>query len=140
MKNYHIECPYCGAHAVLRSANKLFGTKLYEPNRFLYVCSNWPSCDAYVTAHSFDHRPMGTLANKQLRHKRILAHKAFQNYRKVTKTEKWASYIWLEGKLGLDKERTHIGMFSEADCDRVIALCQKETAIARRNRMRGELV
>ena len=140
MKNYRVECPYCGAHAVMRSANKVFGTKLYEPDRFLYVCTNWPTCDAYVTAHASDHRPMGTLANKQLRHKRILAHKAFQNYRKATKTEKWASYIWLEGKLGLDQARTHIGMFSEEECDRVIALCMKETAIARKSRMRGDPV
>ena len=69
---------------------------------------------------------MGTMANGMLRHKRILAHKALQAYRKATHTDKWASYIWLEGKLGLDQE-----------CDRVIALCRKEIAISKQNRMRG---
>ena len=137
LKNYQIQCPYCGAKAVLRSANKVFGAKTREANRFLYVCSNWPSCDSYVMAHLEDHRPMGTMANGMLRHKRILAHKALQAYRKATHTDKWASYIWLEGKLGLDQQRTHIGMFSGEECDRVIALCRKEIAISKQNRMRG---
>lgn len=137
MKNYRVQCPYCGSNAVLKPANKIFGVRTYEPNRFLYVCSNWPSCDAYVTAHTQDYSPMGTLANGQLRHKRILAHKALLTYRKVTHTEKWASYIWLAGKLGMDHQRTHIGMFSDEECDRVIALCRKEAAIFKKSRMRG---
>lgn len=137
MKNYQIQCPYCGSNAVLRPASKVFGTKARENNRFLYVCANWPACDSYVTAHLEDRRPMGTMANGQLRHKRILAHKALQAYRKATNTKKWASYIWLEGKLGLDQQRTHIGMFSDDECDRVIALCRKEIVISKKNRMRG---
>ena len=88
-------------------------------------------------AHLEDLRPMGTMANGALRHKRILAHKALQAYRKASHTDKWASYIWLEGKMGLDQQRTHIGMFSEEQCDRVITLCRKEAAISKRNRMRG---
>ena len=103
----------------------------------MYVCSNWPTCDSYVMAHLEDLRPMGTMANGALRHKRILAHKALQAYRKASHTDKWASYIWLEGKMGLDQQRTHIGMFSEEQCDRVITLCRKEAAISKRNRMRG---
>ena len=137
LKNYRIQCPYCGANAVLKSANKLFGAKVHDPDRFLYVCSNWPACDSYVTAHAADRSPMGTLANRQLRHKRIQAHKALLAYRKATRTEKWASYIWLEGKLGLDQKKTHIGMFSDAECDQVIALCRKEATRFNRSRMRG---
>ena len=98
MKNYQVQCPYCGSNAILRSANKVFGAKNREPNRFLYVCSNWPTCDSDVMAHLEDLRPMGTMANGSLRHKRILAHKALQAYRKASHTDKWASYIWLEGK------------------------------------------
>jgi len=78
LKNYQVQCPYCGSKAILRSANKVFGAKNREPNRFLYVCSNWPTCDSYVMAHLEDLRPMGTMANGALRHKRILAHKALQ--------------------------------------------------------------
>mgnify|MGYP002508141294 CR=1 FL=1 len=40
---------------------------------------NWPSCDAYVSAHRKDRRPMGTLANSELRHKRILADNPVHN-------------------------------------------------------------
>lgn len=137
MKNYQIQCPYCGANAVLKSAAKMFGKKAREPNRYLYVCANWPICNSYVMAHMGDLQPMGTMANAELRHKRIMAHKALQAYQKASLTTKWASYIWLEGKLGLDQQRTHIGMFSAEECDRVIALCRNEIAVFKKSRMGG---
>lgn len=39
--------------------------------------------------------------------------------------EKWAVYLWLQGKLELDEEQTHIGLFSGQMCDRVIFLCHQ---------------
>lgn len=137
MKNYQVQCPYCGSMAVLKPAAKLFGPKTRERNRFLYVCPNWPACDSYVMAHIDDLRPMGTMADGKLRHKRILAHKALSAYRKATHTEKWAAYIWLEGKLGLDQQHTHIGMFSSEECDKVISLCKQAAGVTQRSQRRG---
>lgn len=69
---------------------------------------------------------MGTLANKELRQKRIQAHNALAAYQRATQMQKWAAYIWLEGKMGLTEESMHIGLFSPAECDRAIALLNKE--------------
>lgn len=127
MKKIKTYCPYCGAQALLRPASWVHGKSEQSQGKHLYVCSNWPKCDSYVAAHEGDLTPMGTLANSELRHKRILAHKALAKYQKVTGMDRWATYIWLEGKLGLDQRSTHIGLFSEETCNEVIALCKDAT-------------
>lgn len=72
---------------------------------------------------------MGTLANGDLRHKRILAHRALEHLQQSRHMEKWEVYIWLQAKLGLNDQQAHIGMFSDGMCDEeVIRLCYKAAA------------
>ncbi len=125
MKRYQINCPYCGSPALCRPAAMVHGSSTLEKGRYLYVCSRFPECDAYVAAHKKDKSPMGTLADRELRHKRILAHNALAELQKVRHMEKWAAYLWLQGKLGLGEEQAHIGLFSSQMCDRVISLCHQ---------------
>lgn len=77
MKRVNIKCPYCGSRAFLRPAAVVYGQGCKEPDTELYVCARFPACDAYVAAHRHNHLPMGTLANRKLRRKRIQAHTAF---------------------------------------------------------------
>lgn len=77
MKKKQIHCPYCGAKASLRPASAVYGTATKVPDSYLYVCDRYPRCDSYVGAHKRTKEPMGTLANGDLRNKRIQAHKAF---------------------------------------------------------------
>ena len=44
-----IRCPYCGGTAILRDASFVYGEKSYGGK--VYVCSNYPKCDAYVGVH-----------------------------------------------------------------------------------------
>lgn len=125
MKKYRISCPYCGSPALCRPAGMVHGSSTQEKGRYLYVCSRWPECDAYVAAHKKDKSPMGTLANGDLRHKRILAHRALEELQNFRHMEKWAAYLWLQGKLGLNEEQAHIGLFSGQMCDRVVSLCRQ---------------
>ena len=124
-KPIQIKCPYCGAIAVLRPASYVYGASLTEKGRHLYLCSNWPACDAYVSAHDRTHLPMGVLANGDLRHKRILAHQALRQLQQSRNMEKWEVYIWLQAKLGLNEHQAHIGQFSDWMCDEVIRLCKQ---------------
>ena len=66
--------------------------------------------------------------NGDLRHKRILAHRALKKLQQDCHMEKWEVYIWLQAKLGLDAHQTHIGQFSEYMCEQVISLCQQAPA------------
>lgn len=75
---------------------------------------------------------MGTLANSELRHKRILAHRALQRLRKERHMDKWAAYLWLQTNLKLDESHAHIGMFSEHMCDQLISLCRIPARLPRK--------
>ena len=125
MKTKTIKCPYCHANATLRPASVVYGFNRRSRGKFLYLCDRWPACDAYVSAHDQTHRPMGTLANGDLRHKRILAHRALLQLQQSRNMEKWEVYIWLQAKLGLNEQQTHIGQFSDWMCDEVIRLCNQ---------------
>ena len=68
---------------------------------------------------------MGTIANGELRHKRIIAHRALEAYKTKTRMSKWGIYIWMQGKLRLDACHTHIAMFAGEQCDQLIIECNK---------------
>lgn len=123
MKQIRVKCPYCNAQAVLRPSHVVYGDKA-KPGRYLYVCARYPKCDAYVGAHAKSLLPMGTLANGDLRHKRILAHKALDEFRALGRMEKWQAYKWLQAKFSLRSDQAHIAKFSEYMCDCLIAACR----------------
>ena len=73
MKKNKVYCPYCGAEARVRPASAVYGenTKAENADKYLYVCNRYPKCDSYVAAHKKTMLPMGSLANKELRQKRM---------------------------------------------------------------------
>mgnify|MGYP003251326961 CR=1 FL=1 len=128
LKKQHIPdvwCPYCHAKAVLRPASVVYGHRAYDPCAFLYVCSRYPECDAYVAAHRKSHYPMGTLADGALRSKRIEAHRAFNQLWESGLMEKWQAYQWLQAKFNLRSSDAHIAKFSEYMCAQLIAACEE---------------
>lgn len=124
MKQVKIRCPYCGAHAVLRSSKAVYQSKA-KPGRHLFVCARYPLCDSYVGAHEGTLLPMGTLANGDLRNKRIQAHRAFNRLWESGTMKKWQAYRWMQAKFGLCSQQAHIAMFSEYMCDQLITECDK---------------
>ena len=126
-KKNTVRCPYCGAEAKLRPATVVYGDATLNKNGYVYVCDRYPSCDAYVAAHAESKLPMGTLANGELRNKRIRAHHAFDQLWKSGRMTKKEAYRWLQMQFGLPGENAHIGMFGEYMCDRLIRECT-ETA------------
>ena len=75
-KKQKIYCPYCGAEAKLRPASVVYKENTIDETAYLFVCDRYPKCDSYVNAHRDSKKPMGTLANSELRNRRILAHHA----------------------------------------------------------------
>ena len=104
-QNEKLYCPYCGGLAVLRPAEYVYGERNLNPDNYLYVCSGYPSCDSYIGVHKKSMRPMGTLANGDLRHKRIEAHRALNKVVQAGIMTKHGAYIWLQNRLCL-RERT----------------------------------
>lgn len=88
----------------------------------IYLCDN---CNAYVGTHKYDNKtPLGRLANKKLRELKKEAHKYFDKIWKNGSKSRRESYKWLSMKLNIPIEYTHIGMFSEKTCKKVIELCK----------------
>ena len=108
-------CPYCGAKAILREDKYVYGDK--GKGEWLYVCSNYPTCDAYVSTHKGTKIPKGSLANGDLRNKRIKTHRIFDRIWKAGIMTKKQAYRWMEYFMGLKRNDGHIGFFSDYRCD-----------------------
>lgn len=123
MKRVHIKCPYCGSRALLRPASVVYGEKAADPAAPYYVCARYPACDSYVAAHKNTRLPMGTLANAELRRKRIQSHATLDRLWESGLMSKKQAYLWLQVELGLPEQEAHIGRFSTFRCEQVIQLC-----------------
>ena len=107
-------CPYCKIETVKRYR---------EPFGWQYKC---PKCGAYVGCHKGTDKALGRCATAELRKLRMGAHESFDTFWKVKKMKRGRAYSWLSEMLEIPKEYTHIGMFSESTCKKVIEICQKE--------------
>lgn len=123
LKRLKVRCPYCGSLASKRPASDIYG-KDAPKNKFLYVCDCYPKCNSYVAATEKG-LPMGTLANEELRRKRIAAHRALDRIWKKGIMSKAQVYIWLQSRLNMTEKQMHIGNFGEYYCNRVIYECNR---------------
>lgn len=123
MKSVKIKCPYCGRNAVLRPASYVYGDKAID--EYLYVCSAYPECNSYVGVHKGTLKPKGTLANGDLRNKRIHAHKKLAKLWENGIMSKKQAYRWIQDKFCLSSQQAHIGQFSEYRCDELMRECDK---------------
>ena len=113
-----MRCQYCGGTVVLRSADGIYRD---NPNHtMLYVCSNYPHCDAYVRTHPGTNIPVGTLANRKLRMLRNEAHHQFDQLYRSGIMSKQDAYL-----LQMPLSKAHIGYLGEYYCNEVIAESKK---------------
>lgn len=119
-------CPYCGAKVVLRDASFVYHTKKSESYGKVWVCSNFPKCNAYVGCHKGTTIPKGRLANPRLRCLKEEAHKQFDPLWKCGLMSRQEAYVWLASMLHISLEDCHIGMFDVKMCQKVIHICSKQ--------------
>ena len=109
--------------SVLRSADGIYHEN--HSHTMLYVCSNYPRCDAYVRTHPGTNIPVGTLANHELRTLRNQAHHYFDQLYLSGLMSKQDAYLWLAGLLQVPLSKAHIGFLGEYYCNEVIAESKK---------------
>jgi len=117
MKNIH--CDYCGTLVEFVDSKVIYG-KSYG---MIYLC---PDCGAYVGVHKGTDKPLGRLANAELREWKKAAHKVFDPLwqQGPFRGKRNAAYRWLAKQLQLPVEKTHIGMFDVEECKKVIKICE----------------
>src|SRR5206468_10729013 len=109
--------PYCHQWSELVDSKEIYRGKSYG---WVYLCR---PCNAYVGCHRGTTRPLGKLANAELRRARNEAHDAFDPIWQFGPLKRAEAYAWLAEQLGIARDATHIGEFDLEQCRRVIEVC-----------------
>ena len=120
-----VTCDYCGGDALLTDSAEVYDGRSFG---LIWLCR---PCKAYVGCHRGTEKPLGRLANAELRGWKIKAHAAFDALWKGKmrrdqcnkKTARNAGYKWLAKALEIDFADCHIGMMDVQMCKRVIEVC-----------------
>lgn len=133
-----VYCDYCGRETEYVDSKVIYG-KSYGK---IYLCRN---CMAYVGVHKGTDKPLGRLANAELRNWKKAAHAVFDPLWKYGRFRghRNAAYAWLAQKMGLPVEKTHIGMFDVGQCRKAIEIIEKkrkETVMEDTKKTPAELV
>lgn len=108
-------CPYCSRSTVFTDSAVVYGRSY----GMIYWCK---PCGAYVGVHKGTSNALGRLANKELREFKKQAHAAFDPIWQEKFMTRMVAYNWLSRRLNIPSEFTHIGMFSEDTCKKVIEI------------------
>jgi len=115
MKNLKIFCPYCKKEAKWCENKERYG-KNYGKSYMCYWCKD---CDSYVGCHNNTRKPLGTMANKELRDWRMKAHAHIDPYWKSGKLSRGQVYELLKKKFG---KEIHIGESDIELCKAIILI------------------
>lgn len=118
-----VMCHYCGKPAVLAT-----GADIYPHRPDLEALRFWRCvpCGAYVGCHKAGNgygdgtRPLGRLANAQLRTAKQAAHAAIDQYWRIGGRSRREVYARLSELMGM--REAHIGEFDEAQCAKAVQL------------------
>lgn len=110
-------CPYCECHAGLVTGADIYPRRPELASKPFWKCA---TCAAYVGCHPGTLKPMGRLADAQLRAWKVRAHQVFDRHWKSQGMTRSQAYQWLATELGITQSDCHIGMFDVAQCQRVV--------------------
>jgi hypothetical protein len=116
-----VTCPYCQERALLVGGYDVYPHRPDLHPKMFWQCK---PCRAYVGCHPGTTKPMGRLANAELRQWKLRAHASFDPIWRSGKKNRSSAYAWLSRELGLPRAETHIGMFDVETCKRVVEACK----------------
>lgn len=123
-------CPYCQQPALFIESSAEVYSRDYGP---LWICR---PCQAWVGTHKNDgnperdkNRPLGRLANAELRAAKIKAHDAFDPLWQRGVMQRPAAYKWLAREMGIDRNQCHIGLFDVGQCLKLVEICRRASPV-----------
>lgn len=124
----HLQCR-CGKPAVLTTGKEVYPHRADLAEKPFYICR---PCGAHVGCHPGTTRPLGRLANPQLRLLRMKVHDALDPHWKALKgkTRKLGQvrrgvYQRLASGMNIPERECHVGMFDETQCTRALEVIQQ---------------
>lgn len=112
-------CPYCGEQAKLVNGDEVYPNRPELHEKLMYSCK---PCDAYVGCHSGTNKPLGTLANAELRRARMAVHSVFDPMWKSGRYTRKNAYNWLRQQMNTTKYDCHIAKFDIKQCERAVEI------------------
>lgn len=109
-------CPYCKEFSAKATGKDIYPHRNDLAELSFYSCKY---CDAYVGCHKGTDKPLGRLANKELRKAKKAAHRAFDPLWRFGDMKRREAYKWLAETLNIDVSDCHIGMFDIEACEDV---------------------
>lgn len=100
------QCPFCNGDVVFTSNKELYG-KEYG-NGKCYLCRN---CKASVGTHNGTKRPLGVMANKEMKVLKKACHDLFDYVWKSRKLSRGRAYSILADQLDISQKDCHFGYF-----------------------------
>lgn len=119
-KETKVSCPYCQEPARLVTGKEIYSHRADLHALPIYACL---PCGAHVGCHPGTTRPLGRLANAELRKAKMAAHAAFDPIWKSGQMKRKQAYRWLAEQLGIAVNDCHIGEFEADMCKRVVEAC-----------------
>ncbi len=124
-------CPYCSKQATYVNSYTVYGADY----GMVYLCKG---CDAYTGCKTGTDKPLGRLANKELRNKKKEAHKYFDaiwkeklKRRRIERGEEYqeiyarsSGYKWLSTQLNITFKECNLGLFDIDMCQKVVDICK----------------
>lgn len=120
MAGLMVNCPYCNKKARLVSGKVIYPHRPDLKQLMFWYCEE---DNAYVGCHGRTNKPLGRLANKELREWKIKAHSAFDPKWKYNGMYRKQAYQWLAVRLEIPYRDCHIGMFDVEMCKKVVEAC-----------------
>lgn len=108
-----VHCDYCHEQSELVYGNSVYPNRRDLHKKRFYLCR---PCRAWVGCHPNTLKPLGRLADKELRMMKMRAHESFDKLWKEGYMSRKDAYKWLSEEMGLPAEQTHIGMFDIQKC------------------------
>lgn len=117
-----VNCDYCN-----NKSEKVTGKEIYPHRKDLYekIFYRCLLCDSYVGTHSGTDKPLGRLANAELRKAKQLAHKEFDYLWREKIMKRNDAYKWLAQQLCINQSECHIGMFDLVMTNKAVEAVQK---------------
>ena len=123
-----VVCPYCEKPAQLVSGEVVYPHRRDLYQKKFYICK---SCDARVGCHKESGKPLGRLANSELRKAKMSVHKVFDvKWKRQKGVSRSDAYKWLAKSLNISRKECHIGMFDLKRCEEAIAVCNRVDGIS----------
>lgn len=123
-------CPYCGNEANWVENKEIYGRN-YGKSYMMYLCK---PCDAYVGCHNNSKKPLGVMANKELREWRKRVHSLIDPIWRSGKLRRGQVYARLSRALGF---QYHTGESDIETCKRVLAIAPEILLNKQSNNERG---